>query len=442
MSAARVARPSAWKGCMGRSGSNERGHPSCQASSSAVSAARGSRVPEGTPRSAYGTASRSAVAAIKPCPRPARGNGPGRTRRNTASAANAARATCTARVREAPPSQVQDATQNASESSGIARHGERTTRTPGRATSAAAAATARASSGSVSSTAGFYAPRCARPARKVRSRRMPAHHVLIYLFTGAAAGLVGAMLGIGGGVFLVPPLTLPFPLPILPPAGANLFSLIATATASSTVNLDRGLVNMRLAMALEVATSVGGLGGGLAASLLSTQQLFLLFGGTLAVMGALMMMRSGRRNVIADTSVDPGRLGGRLQEGDTAYVYRVRRMPLALGASLVAGAVSGLLGLGGGIVKVPVLNTFCGVPIRVAAATSAFMIGVTAAASVFIYFARGDVVLPIAAAVALGARPASIARARLGQRVEARALKIFMAEGLLLVGGRVEPAAT
>jgi uncharacterized membrane protein YfcA len=266
---------------------------------------------------------------------------------------------------------------------------------------------------------------------------MPAHPVLIYLFTGAAAGLVGAMLGIGGGVFLVPLLTLVFHVPIRAAVAASLISVIATATASSTVNLDRGLVNMRLAMALEVATSVGGLGGGLAASLLSTQQLFLLFGGTLAAMGALMMMRSGRRNVIADTSVDPGRLGGRLQEGDTAYVYRVRRLPLALGASLVAGAVSGLLGLGGGIIKVPVLNTFCGVPIRVAAATSAFMIGVTAAASVFIYFARGDVVLPIAAAVALGALPGSIAGARLGQRVEARALKIFMAVVLLLVGGRM-----
>jgi uncharacterized protein len=266
---------------------------------------------------------------------------------------------------------------------------------------------------------------------------MPAHHVLIYLGTGAASGLVGAMLGIGGGVFLVPLLTLVFGVPIRAAVAASLISVIATATASSTVNLDRGLVNMRLAMTLEVATSVGGLGGGLAASVFTAQQLFLLFGVTLAVMGILMVMRSGRRNVIADTSVDPGPLGGRLQEGDTTYVYRVRRLPLAMAASLIAGAVSGLLGLGGGIIKVPVLNTFCGVPIRVAAATSAFMIGVTAAASVFVYFSRGDVVLPVAAAVALGALPGSIAGVRLGQRVEARALKIFMAVVLLLVGGRM-----
>ncbi len=266
---------------------------------------------------------------------------------------------------------------------------------------------------------------------------MSAHHAIVFLLTGAASGLVGAMLGIGGGVFLVPLLTLAFGVPIRAAVAASLVSVIATATASSTVNLDRGLVNMRLAMALEVATSVGGLGGGLAASLLTSQQLFLIFGATLATMGALMVMRSGRRNVIADTSVDPGRLGGRLQEGDTTYVYRLRRMPLALGASLVAGAVSGLLGLGGGIIKVPVLNTFCGVPIRVAAATSAFMIGVTAAASVFVYFSRGDVVLPLASAVALGALAGSVVGARLGQRVEARALKIFMAVVLLVVGVRM-----
>src|SRR3954470_11970310 len=170
---------------------------------------------------------------------------------------------------------------------------------------------------------------------------MPVHHALIYLVTGAASGLVGAMLGIGGGVFLVPLLTLVFGVPIRAAVAASLISVIATASASSTVNLDRGIVNMRLAMSLEVATSVGGLGGGLAASLLSAHQLFLIFGVTLATMGVLMGVRSGRRNVIADTSVDPGRLGGRLQEGDTSYVYLVRRLPLALGASLVAGAVSG-----------------------------------------------------------------------------------------------------
>jgi hypothetical protein len=260
----------------------------------------------------------------------------------------------------------------------------------------------------------------------------------ILIVSGAATGLIGAMLGLGGGVFLVPLLALALGVPIRTAIAASLISVIATACASSTINLERGLVNMRLGMTLEVATTLGGLAGGLIAAALSQRQLFLTFGATLAVMGVVMAMRSGRRNVIADEAgVEPGRLGGRLQEGDRSYVYRIRRLPVALAASLVAGAISGLLGVGGGIVKVPVLNAFCGIPIRVAAATSAFMIGVTGAASAFLYFGRGDVALHLTAAVAVGALPGSLLGARLSQRVEARSLKIIMAVVLLLVGLRM-----
>ena len=154
-------------------------------------------------------------------------------------------------------------------------------------------------------------------------------------------------------------------------------------------------------------------------------------------MGLAMVRRSGRRNVIADLTVEPGPLGGRLAEDGTTYVYRVRRLAVAYGSSLVAGAISGLLGLGGGIIKVPILNTFCGVPIRVAASTSAFMIGVTAAASAFVYYGRGDMDLPLAAAVALGALPGSLLGARLSHRVETRWLKVLMAVVLLAVGGQM-----
>jgi hypothetical protein len=250
---------------------------------------------------------------------------------------------------------------------------------------------------------------------------------LLFALTGAATGLLGAMLGLGGGVFLVPLLTLAMGVPIRAAIAASLVSVIATASASSTVNLERGLVNLRLGLALEVATTLGGLGGGLTASLLTSRQLFLLFAATLGVMSVVMLLRSGRRNVIADLGMDPGLLGGRLEEEGTAYVYRVRRLPVAYGSSLAAGAISGLLGVGGGIIKVPILNTFCGVPIRVAASTSAFMIGVTAAASAFVYYGRGDLSLPLTAAVALGALPASLLGAHLSHRLEARWLKVLMA---------------
>jgi uncharacterized protein len=260
---------------------------------------------------------------------------------------------------------------------------------------------------------------------------------VLLLLTGAATGLVGALLGLGGGVFLVPLLTLGFGVPIRAAIAASLMSVIATASASATVNLSRGLVNMRLGLVLEVATSVGGLMGGLAAARLSPRQLFLSFAFTLAAMGIVMVWRSGRRNVIANLEVEPGILGGTLREGDTTYVYHVRRLPIGLAFSLAAGAISGLLGLGGGIVKVPVLNSFCGIPIRVAAATSTFMIGVTAAAPAFLYFARGDMAPALTAAVALGALPGSLLGAHLSDRVEARSLKVIMAAVLLVVGARM-----
>jgi len=260
---------------------------------------------------------------------------------------------------------------------------------------------------------------------------------LLLFVTGAATGLLGSMLGLGGGVFLVPLLTLALGVPIRVAIAASLISVMATAVASSSVNFDRGLVNIRLGLLLEVATASGALLGGLVAGHLTQRQLFLTFAVTIASMGLLMALRSGRRNVIADLDVDVGVLGGRLQEGEAVYAYRVRRLPIGVFASLVAGAISGLLGLGGGIVKVPVLNTFCGIPIRVAAATSTFMIGITTAASAFLFYGRGEVVLPITAAVALGALPGSLVGARISDRVATRSLKVLMAVVLLGVGLRM-----
>src|SRR6266849_4357878 len=115
---------------------------------------------------------------------------------------------------------------------------------------------------------------------------------------GAGTGIVGSLLGIGGGAFLVPLLTLVLGVPIRAAIAASLISVIATASASATVNLNRGLVNMRLGLVLEVATSVGGLAGGIMAAHLTHRQLFLTFAATLAVMGVLMAARSGRRNVL------------------------------------------------------------------------------------------------------------------------------------------------
>jgi uncharacterized membrane protein YfcA len=147
-----------------------------------------------------------------------------------------------------------------------------------------------------------------------------------------------------------------------------------------------------------------------------------------------MVTRLEKRNVLA-AEADTGLLGGRFYEDESGreVAYRVKRLPLGLFASLLAGAVSGTLGIGGGILKVPVLNAWCGVPLRAAAATSALMIGVTAAASVPLFYARGQVDPVLAAAAVLGVLGGSRIGFWFGGRARAKWLKLLMAVVLAAV---------
>jgi uncharacterized membrane protein YfcA len=187
-------------------------------------------------------------------------------------------------------------------------------------------------------------------------------------------------------------------------------------------------------MLLEVASAVGGLAAGITVERLSNDTLSLMFAVVTAAIAVLMVSRLDKRNVL-QASADPGPLGGRFYDEDSGreIVYRVRRLSVAMFASLLAGAVSGTLGIGGGILKVPILNAWCGVPIRAAAATSALMIGVTAAASAPQYFARGEINPPVAAAAVLGVLLGSRAGLRAGGRARVKWLKLLMAVVLAAV---------
>jgi len=253
---------------------------------------------------------------------------------------------------------------------------------------------------------------------------------------GGVAGILGALLGLGGGVFLVPFLVLVLHEPMHVAVGISLTTVIATSSVVSAGTAGRGLMNMRLGMTLEVATTAGALAGGLVATALSARTLQTLFAAVTAGTAIVMLSRLDRRNVrLASTGADPGLLGGRYHEEESGgeVVYAVRRLPLGLAASFVAGSVSSLLGVGGGIIKVPALNAWCGVPLRAAAATSAFMIGVTATVGAFIYFWRGQIVPTLAAAAVLGVLAGSRAGFAIGARARARWLKLLMAVVLLVV---------
>jgi uncharacterized membrane protein YfcA len=258
---------------------------------------------------------------------------------------------------------------------------------------------------------------------------------LIIFVAGAAAGGLGALLGLGGGIFLVPFLNLGFNFPITTAAAISLTTVIATSSSVSAGRAGKQLINMRLGMLLEVATAAGSLFGGVTAQFLAQSTLQRMFGVVAMVVALIMLSRLKRRNVILDPSADSGVLGGRYyeEESGATVTYRVKRLPVAIFASFVAGNVSSLLGIGGGIIKVPVLNAWCGVPMRVAAATSAFMIGVTATAGAVIYYGRGQIVPVLAAAAVLGVQLGSWGGMKFGQRASVLWLKVLMAGVLVVV---------
>ena len=257
--------------------------------------------------------------------------------------------------------------------------------------------------------------------------------MFVTLALGVVAGMLGTLLGLGGGVFLVPFLVIALDVPFQTAAAVSLTTVIATSTAVSAAAAGRQLINLRLGMVLEVATALGGLTGGMTAYMLSARSLQLLFAAVAATIGAVTLARLNREGVA--TGGERGRFGGEYHDSPSGrtVTYRVRRLPLALAASLVAGNISTLLGVGGGIVKVPVLNAWCGVPMRPAAATSAFMIGVTATAGAVIYYGRGDLIPELAAAAVLGVHVGSGVGMRFGERLGQRTLRLLMALVLFTV---------
>ncbi|HZP58556.1 MAG TPA: sulfite exporter TauE/SafE family protein [Dehalococcoidia bacterium] len=235
------------------------------------------------------------------------------------------------------------------------------------------------------------------------------------------AGLLGALAGLGGGVLIVPLLTIGFHLDIRLAIGASIVSVIATSSGAAAAYVRDHLTNVRVAMLLELATTTGALTGALVAGLLDARLLFIVFGVILLVSLVPTAMRIGEElpeAVAGDWASRRFRLASDYPDhalGRTVR-YEVTRVPLGFGMMYVAGVVSGLLGIGSGALKVLAMDSAMRLPMKVSSATSNFMIGVTAAASAGVYFWRGDVVPLIAAPVALGV----LAGATLGAKLLVR----------------------
>ncbi|MGK9367673.1 sulfite exporter TauE/SafE family protein [Melioribacter sp. Ez-97] len=232
--------------------------------------------------------------------------------------------------------------------------------------------------------------------------------ILMYLIA-IAAGLLGALVGIGGGIIVVPALTLIFNIPVHYAIAASLISVIATSIAGANRYVEQEITNLKLGMFLEIFTTAGALIGAFLALILHGWILSVIF-GTLVFVMALYSFKNREEktnNSVADGEPDENSL---LSFEDTFYdsaekktvEYRVLHPVKGGFISMLAGIGSGLLGIGGGIIKVSVMNGYMKAPMKVAVATSKFMIGVTASASAVLYFLNGAVNSFIVAPVALG----------------------------------------
>ena len=234
--------------------------------------------------------------------------------------------------------------------------------------------------------------------------------LIFLLLISIAAGTIGSMLGLGGGIVLVPALVLLFDVDIHLAIAASLVSVIATSSGAAATLVEDGLTDLRLAMFLETATVVGGVvGAAIAVTLLASRgDVLVLAFVPLVILGAVLMLLRRSDDVRASAPADG--LAERLKLSGEYYderrqanvAYRVSQTRTGLAFSGIAGLASGMLGIGGGIFYVPSMNSFMSVPLRVAGATSMLMVGVTAVAGALVFLFAGDVVLPLTAPVALG----------------------------------------
>lgn len=240
------------------------------------------------------------------------------------------------------------------------------------------------------------------------------------------AGLLGSLLGLGGGIIVVPALTLLLGVDIRFAIGASIVSVIATSSGAGASYVKDHLVNVRVAMFLELATVLGAVSGAFLAGVLAGRWLHLAFGAVL-IYAALMMWKHERRNgrpPVDDRLAEALKLHSTyIDHAGQEKSYRVRHTGSGFALSGLAGMVSGLLGVGGGIIKVPTMNLVMGIPMKVASTTSTFIIGVTAAASASVYFARGDIDPFIAGPTAIGVLCGSFLGSRLMGRIHGSALR-------------------
>ncbi len=264
---------------------------------------------------------------------------------------------------------------------------------------------------------------------------------LILFAVSALAGFLGALTGLGGGVVVVPALTLLLGVDIRYAIGASLVSVIATSSGAAAAYVREGFSNIRIGMLLEIATTLGALAGAFLAVHITTHAIAIIFGLVLlqAAYQSFKSEHGAHETVESDTLSRKLRLGSTYPVDGEMQSYGVRNVPAGFSLMFGAGALSGLLGIGSGAVKVIAMDRAMRIPFKVSTTTSNFMIGVTAAASAGVYLSRGYVDPRVAMPVMLGVLGGALLGARILSR--ARASTLRMVFGLVVLALAIEMIA-
>lgn len=271
---------------------------------------------------------------------------------------------------------------------------------------------------------------------------MDLHYTLWLFAVSLCASMLGGMLGMASGIFIVPILTMFGHLDIHLAIGASIVSVIACSCGGAAPFLRGRLTNVRLAVVLETATTLGALSGVLLSGLIPVPALFFIFAAILLLSARQMLARRADPIIGQGADTASAYSWGTALRLNSSYPdralgrdvdYRVQRVPLALSLMYGAGLISALLGIGSGVLKIPAMDTALRLPIKVSSATSNFMIGVTAAASAGAYFLRGEIVTAIAGPVALGSVVGAVLGARILMRVSNDRLRVLFVVVLALL---------
>jgi uncharacterized membrane protein YfcA len=271
----------------------------------------------------------------------------------------------------------------------------------------------------------------------------PLEFTLLVFLVSIFAGAMGSLLGLGGGIIVIPALTLLFHIDIRYAIGASIVAVIATSSGAASSFVRDGLANLRVAMVLELATTTGALTGAYVAGLLNTRWLYVIFGIVMGYSAVVMYRKRHNGDHERPAKHAPWADYLRLHSSyfDKALgeqvVYRVVSTRVGLALMYLAGAISGLLGIGSGSLKVPAMDLAMRMPIKVSTATSNFMIGVTAAASAGVYFMRGDIDPFIAGPVAVGVLLGAMMGAALLPKLQSSTVRVVFVFVILWISAQM-----